>query len=129
MEYLAVIRLARPLPMDGHYNLWVLDLPEQRGVFRVGNLICDEARCELARSDTMARMSIDELESEAMKLDPKARARLAGKLLESLEALSEKENERLWAEEAKRRDSDSDSDQDGDRSADDVLRDARGRLG
>ena len=77
----------------------------------------------------MARMSIDELESEAMKLDPKARARLAGKLLESLEALSEKENERLWAEEAKRRDSDSDSDQDGDRSADDVLRDARGRLG
>jgi len=77
----------------------------------------------------MARMSIDELESEAMKLDPKARARLAGKLLESLEALSEKENERLWAEEANRRDSDSDSDQDGDRSADDVLRDARGRLG
>ncbi len=77
----------------------------------------------------MARMSIDELESEAMKLDPKARARLAGKLLESLEALSEKENERLWAEEAKRRDSDSDSEQDGDRSADDVLRDARGRLG
>ncbi len=77
----------------------------------------------------MARMSIDELESEAMKLDPKARARLAGKLLESLEALSEPENERLWAEEAKRRESDSDPDQDGDRSADDVLRDARGRLG
>lgn len=77
----------------------------------------------------MARMSIDELESEAMKLDPKARARLAGKLLESLEALSEKENERLWAEEADRRDSGSDSDQNGDRSADDVLRDARGRLG
>ncbi len=77
----------------------------------------------------MARMSIDELESEAMKLDPKARARLAGKLLESLEALSEKENERLWGEEARRRDTDLDSDQDGGRSADDVLRDARGRLG
>ncbi len=68
----------------------------------------------------MARMSLEELESEAMKLDPKARARLAGKLLESLETLSE--------EEAERRDSDLDSDEDGGRAADDVLRDARKRL-
>jgi len=77
----------------------------------------------------MARMSIQELESEAMKLDPKARARLAEKLLESLETLSDEENERLWAEEAERRDAASDSDHDGSRDADDVLRDARGRLG
>jgi hypothetical protein len=76
----------------------------------------------------MAGMSIDELESEAMRLDPKARARLAGKLLQSLENLSEEENERLWAEEAARRDSDLDSHQDGGRAADEVLRDARGRL-
>ena len=76
----------------------------------------------------MAGMSIEELESEAMKLDPKARARLAGKLLESLETLSDEENERLWAEEAERRDSDLDSDEDGGRAADDVLRDARSRL-
>ena len=76
----------------------------------------------------MADMSIEELESEAMKLDPKARARLAGKQLESLEALSEKESERLWSEEAQRRDSDADSDRDGCRSAEDVLGDARGRL-
>ena len=76
----------------------------------------------------MARMSIDELESEAMKLAPNARARLAGKLLESLEALSEKENERLWAEEARRRDSDLDADQGSSRPADEVLRNARGRL-
>jgi hypothetical protein len=76
----------------------------------------------------MADMSIDELESEAMKLDPKARARLAGKLLQSLENLSEEENERLWAEEAKRRDSDLDSHQDRGRAADEVLRDARGQL-
>jgi len=34
-------------------------------------------------------MSIEDLEAEALKLDPKARARLAGKLLESLEGLSE----------------------------------------
>jgi hypothetical protein len=40
----------------------------------------------------MSSMSIDELESEAMKLDPKARARLAGKLLESFENLSEEES-------------------------------------
>jgi hypothetical protein len=77
----------------------------------------------------MARLSIEELESEAMKLDPKARARLAGKLLESLDALSEAENERTWAEEAERRDRDLDSDRDDGRSADEVLRDARDRLG
>ncbi len=77
----------------------------------------------------MARMSIEELESEAMKLDPKARARLAGKLLESLDTLSEAENERAWAEEAERRDRDLDSDRHNGRSADEVLRDARDRLG
>ncbi len=49
-------------------------------------------------------MSIEEIEAEALKLDPKARARLAEKLLESLETLSDRENERLWAEEADRRD-------------------------
>ena len=76
----------------------------------------------------MGRMSIEELESEAMQLEPKARARLAGKLLESLESLSEEENERVWAEEASRRDSDLDSEQDGGRVADEVLRDARDRL-
>ena len=77
----------------------------------------------------MARMSIEELESEAMKLDPKARARLAGKLLESLDTLSEAENEQLWAEEAARRNRDLDSNQDSGRDADEVLRDARDRLG
>jgi len=76
----------------------------------------------------MAGMSIEELESGAMKLDPKARARLAGKLLESLETLSDEENERLWAEEAERRDSDLGSDESDGRAADDVLRDARSRL-
>ena len=82
-----------------------------------------------ARRRTITGMSIEELESEAMKLDPKARARLAGKLLESLESLSEEENEQLWAEEARRRDSDLDSDGDGGRAADEVLRDARSSVG
>lgn len=49
-------------------------------------------------------LSIEEIEAEALKLDPKARARLAGKLLESLEQLSDEENAGLWAEEAERRD-------------------------
>ena len=77
----------------------------------------------------MARMCIDELEAEAMKLDPTARARLAGKLLESLDTPSEAENERSWAEEAGRRDGDLDSHADRGRRVDVVLRDARDRFG
>ncbi|MDA2924812.1 addiction module protein [Acidobacteria bacterium AH-259-L09] len=73
-------------------------------------------------------MSIEELEAEALKLDPRARARLAGKLLASLEDLSEEENAELWAEEAQRRDAEGDSSSDSGRPADDVLRDARSRL-
>jgi Putative addiction module component len=49
-------------------------------------------------------MNIDELESQALNLDVRERARLAAKLLSSLDVLSDQENERLWAEEAERRD-------------------------
>jgi broad specificity phosphatase PhoE len=73
-------------------------------------------------------MSIDDIEAEALKLDPQARARLAKRLLESLEALSAEENERLWAEEADRRDADWDSAPGSGRPAADVLRDARAKL-
>ncbi|MDH5642455.1 MAG: addiction module protein [Nitrospira sp.] len=73
-------------------------------------------------------MSIKELEAEALKLDPKSRARLAGKLLESLENLSEEENARLWAEEAQRRDEEMDVHQDSGASAKDVFREARAKL-
>ena len=52
----------------------------------------------------------------------------AKKLLESLEALSDEENERLWAEEADRRDGAWDSVPGSGRSAADVLRDARAKL-
>ncbi|ULA63750.1 MAG: Addiction module antitoxin RelB [Nitrospira sp.] len=73
-------------------------------------------------------MSIKELEAEALKLDPKARARLAGKLLESLENLSEEENARIWAEEAQRRDADMDTDSDAGIPAAKVFREARAKL-
>jgi hypothetical protein len=73
-------------------------------------------------------MSIDDIEAEALKLDPQARARLAKKLLESLETLSEAENERLWAEEAERRDAEWDSTGRAGRPAAKVIRDARAKL-
>jgi len=73
-------------------------------------------------------MRIDEIEAEMLKLDPWARARLAKKLLESLEALSDEENERLWAEEADRRDATWDAAPGSGRSAAEALRDARARL-
>ena len=70
----------------------------------------------------MKQMNIQELETEALKLDPKSRARLAGKLLNSLEELSEEEVTQLWAEEAQRRDAQMDADPDSELPADDVLR-------
>ncbi len=73
-------------------------------------------------------MSIEEIEAEALKLAPQARARLAERLLESLEALSDEENEALWAEEADRRDADWDLPPGSGRPAADVLRDARAKL-
>ncbi len=48
-------------------------------------------------------MTLNELESEALKLDPKSRARLAESLLASLDDLPEAEVERLWLDEAERR--------------------------
>jgi hypothetical protein len=73
-------------------------------------------------------MSIDEIEAEALKLDPKGRARLAEKLLRSLEQLSEEENERLWVEEALRRDAEWDAKGHEGKPADDALREARAKL-
>lgn len=50
----------------------------------------------------MAR-KLRDIASEALKLNAKSRASLAKQLLESLEGLSDEENERLWAEEGERR--------------------------
>ena len=71
----------------------------------------------------------DELEVELRKLDPRERARLAAALLNSLEELSDEENARLWAEEAERRHDDLLADNTLGRSATDVFRAIRERLG
>lgn len=73
-------------------------------------------------------MSIQEIEAAVLKLVPKARARLAGKLLESLEDLSEEENEIIWAQEAERRDAAWSPSTDRSRTAKSVLRRARAKL-
>jgi len=48
-------------------------------------------------------MDLQTLETEALKLNSNARARLAERLLQSLETLPDAENDQLWAEEAQRR--------------------------
>jgi putative addiction module component (TIGR02574 family) len=73
-------------------------------------------------------MSIDEPEAAALKLEPKARARLAERLLDSLEELSPEENARMWAEEAQRRADALDAGTLTTRSAEDVFRDAQARI-
>lgn len=73
-------------------------------------------------------MSIDELEAEVLKLGPKARARLAARLLDSLEGLSAEESEQVWLEEAERRDAVWDASGETGRPAADVFRDAIARL-
>ena len=73
-------------------------------------------------------MSIEEIEARVLKLDPRSRARLAGRLLESLEALSPEERAQVWAEEAVRRDAELESDPSRARGSEDVFRDARARL-
>ena len=74
-------------------------------------------------------MNLTELEAEALKLDPANRARLAERLLESLETLSEQENQQVWLDEAARRDADLEADPSKGRPAEGVFRDARARLG
>lgn len=73
-------------------------------------------------------MSLEELQDEAMKLAPEARARLAHALLASLEDLSPAEIELLWVDEALRRDEEVDAGRVSLRPADEVLKDARSRL-
>ena len=73
-------------------------------------------------------MSVEELESEALRLDPESRARLAERLLVSLDELSEPENLQLWVAEAQRRDDQMDSDPASGRPAEEVLREAWSRI-
>jgi len=72
-------------------------------------------------------MSIDELKAEILRLSPEARADLARDLLASLEGLSEAEVEKLWLDEAIRRDEELDSGRARAYPADEVLNRARAR--
>jgi len=73
-------------------------------------------------------MTTEQVENEALKLKPEARAELAEKLLKSLEDLSDEDIDRLWAEEAAHRDAELDSGTAAMRDAEDVFRDARARI-
>ncbi len=73
-------------------------------------------------------MTIEGLEAEALRLDPKGRAPLAGRLLESPDELTPEENTQIWAEEAEWRAAALDADALSARSADEVFRDARARV-
>ena len=73
-------------------------------------------------------MTIQDIEAEALRLNPSDRARLAERLLDSLETLSDEENARLWADEAERRGRAWDADGHAGRAAPEVFRDIRARL-
>ena len=49
------------------------------------------------------KLKLEQLETEALKLSVEARARLAQRLLRSIEPAAESEIDRLWIEEAQRR--------------------------
>ena len=72
-------------------------------------------------------MSVDELKAEVLRLDPQTRAYLARELLASLDTLSEAEVEKLWLDEAIRRDEELDSGAVRAHPADEVLDRARAR--
>ena len=71
------------------------------------------------------RMRLEEIVTEALKLSPRSRARLAGKLLKSIGQLAAQQNEEIWREEAVRRDLESES---ADRPAAQVFEELRHRL-
>ena len=73
-------------------------------------------------------MTLADLQKAALKLNPSSRARLAEKLLQSLETLSDAEIEQLWASEALRRSEELERGIGTLRDAQEVLRDARSRL-
>lgn len=73
-------------------------------------------------------MTTNEVEAAALEMDAGARAKLAERLLRSLEDVSQEEIDRLWAEEALRRDEELDSGNATARDAEDVFRDLRARF-
>jgi hypothetical protein len=73
-------------------------------------------------------MTARQIEKQLLKLDVRSRAKLAEKLLSSLDELSDAENERLWAEEARRRHEELANGKGKSRPAHEVFRIARARL-
>ena len=73
-------------------------------------------------------MTIDELRAVALRLSPEERAELASELLLSLDDLNEAEVERLWIEEAERRDAQIDAGTAKLIPGDEVIAEARSRL-
>lgn len=74
-------------------------------------------------------MTLPDLQTEALKLPRSERARLAQALLESLDDLSQEENDRLWIEEAQRRDLELEQGSVQERPAVEVFRQLRSRIG
>jgi hypothetical protein len=70
-------------------------------------------------------MKLTKLESAALRLDPRSRARLAERLLSSLDDLAEDEIEELWLDEAERRERAWDAGEVEGIPADQVLRELR----
>ena len=73
--------------------------------------------------------NLKKCEAQALELSPGERAILAERLLASLDALDDAENERLWIEEAERRYREYKKGNISSRPAADVLRDARHHRG
>jgi putative addiction module component (TIGR02574 family) len=73
-------------------------------------------------------MNRDELEAEIMKLNLDERARLAERIILSLDAPSDEENLRLWVTEAERRLRDLREGKAGEIPAEDVFRRARAAI-
>lgn len=73
-------------------------------------------------------MTVRNIEKQLMKLDARSRAKLASRLLLSLDELSDEENEQLWAQEALRRHEELNKRKATSRPASIVFREARARL-
>jgi putative addiction module component (TIGR02574 family) len=73
-------------------------------------------------------MNAEQLEAEALKLDPMVRAQLADRLYLSLDPLSEAEWAQLWAAEAERRRAQLEADPTLGVPADEVFRKAHSKL-
>jgi len=71
---------------------------------------------------------LEEFEKQAQQLSLQERSALIDHLISSLDDLEEKECERLWLEEAKRRYQEYKAGKVSSRSADQVLQDARAKL-